>query len=129
MVIDIWFQVCVFHDFTHMCTLLQSNASYGMGVAPDIWETFLELQMKKAFSYVIFKIEERQPQVVVKMTGDTINSYDDFIPTLLENDYRCALYDFDFVTGECAEKQDFLHCLVSFIVTYLLCNSISQYLE
>ena len=60
-----------------MCTLLQSNASYGMGVAPDIWETFLELQMKKPFSYVIFKIEERQPQVVVKMTGDTINSYDD----------------------------------------------------
>ena len=61
-----------------------------MHVAPDIRETFLELQMKKAFSYVIFKIKKWQIQVVVKKTGGATNSYDDFIATLLENDYRYA---------------------------------------
>ena len=83
---------------------LQSNASSGMGVAPDIRETFLELQMKKAFRYVIFKIEEKQKQVVVEKTGATTESYDDFLACLPENDCRYALYDFDFVTGENVQK-------------------------
>ncbi|EMS61987.1 Actin-depolymerizing factor 2 [Triticum urartu] len=81
-----------------------SNASSGMGVAPDIRETFLELQMKKAFRYVIFKIEEKQKQVVVEKTGATTESYDDFLACLPENDCRYALYDFDFVTGENVQK-------------------------
>jgi cofilin len=86
------------HDF------LQSNASSGMGVAPNIRDTFLELQMKKAFRYVIFKIEEKQKQVVVEKTGATTESYDDFLASLPENDCRYALYDFDFVTGENVQK-------------------------
>lgn len=81
-----------------------SNASSGMGVAPDIRDTFLELQMKKAFRYVIFKIEEKQKQVVVEKTGATTESYDDFLASLPENDCRYALYDFDFVTGENVQK-------------------------
>ena len=40
-----------------------------MNVAPDIMETFLDLQMKKALYYVILKIEEKQKQVVVEKTG------------------------------------------------------------
>ncbi|PAN44651.2 hypothetical protein PAHAL_9G064900, partial [Panicum hallii] len=81
-----------------------SNASSGMGVAPNIRETFVELQMKKAFRYVIFKIEEKQKQVVVEKTGATTESYDDFLASLPENDCRYALYDFDFVTGENVQK-------------------------
>ncbi|KQK12910.1 hypothetical protein BRADI_1g06821v3 [Brachypodium distachyon] len=81
-----------------------SNASSGMGVAPNIRETFLELQMKKAFRYVIFKIEEKQKQVIVEKTGATTESYDDFLASLPENDCRYALYDFDFVTGENVQK-------------------------
>lgn len=75
-----------------------------MGVAPNIRETFVELQMKKAFRYVIFKIEEKQKQVVVEKTGATTESYDDFLASLPENDCRYALYDFDFVTGENVQK-------------------------
>ncbi|CAN6322407.1 unnamed protein product, partial [Urochloa humidicola] len=81
-----------------------SNASSGMGVAPNIRETFVELQMKKAYRYVIFKIEEKQKQVVVEKTGATTESYDDFLASLPENDCRYALYDFDFVTGENVQK-------------------------
>ncbi|KAG8061208.1 hypothetical protein GUJ93_ZPchr0003g16727 [Zizania palustris] len=82
----------------------KSNASSGMGVAPDIRDTFLELQMKKAFRYVIFKIEEKQKQIVVEKTGAITESYDDFLASLPENDCRYALYDFDFVTGENVQK-------------------------
>jgi len=60
--------------------------------------------MKKAFRYVIFKIEEKQKQVVVEKTGATTESYDDFLASLPENDCRYALYDFDFVTGENVQK-------------------------
>jgi cofilin len=83
---------------------MQSNASSSMGVALKIRETFVELQMKKAFRYVIFKIEEKQKQVVVEKTGATTKNYDDFLASLLENDCRYALYDFDFVTRENVQK-------------------------
>ncbi|PWZ24130.1 Actin-depolymerizing factor 2 [Zea mays] len=93
------------HDHDPMAFMRsRSNASSGMGVAPNIRETFVELQMKKAFRYVIFKIEEKQKQVVVEKTGATTESYDDFLASLPENDCRYALYDFDFVTGENVQK-------------------------
>ena len=81
-----------------------SNASSGMGVAEDCREIFLELQRKKTHRYVIFKIDEKQKQVVVEKTGAATESYDDFISSLPENDCRYAIYDFDFVTEENCQK-------------------------
>lgn len=50
-----------------------------MRVAPNIRERFVEIQIKKAFRYVIIKIEEKQKQVVVEKIGDATRSYDDFL--------------------------------------------------
>ncbi|URE07123.1 actin-depolymerizing factor [Musa troglodytarum] len=81
-----------------------SNASSGMGVAEDCKETFLELQRKKTYRYVIFTIDEKQNQVVVEKTGAATESYDDFLASLPENDCRYAIYDFDFVTEDNCQK-------------------------
>ncbi|XP_074567333.1 actin-depolymerizing factor 11-like [Curcuma longa] len=81
-----------------------SNASSGMGVAEDCKEMFRELQWKKSHRYVIFKIDEKQKQVVVEKTGKVTESYDDFTASLPENDCRYAIYDFDFVTEENCQK-------------------------
>ncbi|XP_074573630.1 actin-depolymerizing factor 11-like [Curcuma longa] len=81
-----------------------SNASSGMGVAEDCKEIFLQLQRKKTHRYVIFKIDEKQKQVVVEKTGNATESYDDFVASLPENDCRYAIYDFDFVTVENCQK-------------------------
>ncbi|PRQ28618.1 putative transcription factor bHLH family [Rosa chinensis] len=75
-----------------------------MGVAEDCCNTFLELQRKKAFRYVIFKIDEKKKEVVVEKTGGPAESYDDFTGSLPENDCRYAIYDFDFVTSENCQK-------------------------
>ncbi|KAL6185098.1 hypothetical protein ACLB2K_041233 [Fragaria x ananassa] len=80
------------------------NASSGMGVAEDCRSTFLELQRKKAFRYVVFKIDEKKKEVVVEKTGSPVESYDDFTASLPENDCRYAIYDFDFVTSENCQK-------------------------
>lgn len=80
------------------------NASSGMGVADHCRNTFLELQRKKAFRYVIFKIDEKKKEVVVEKTGGPAESYDDFTASLPENDCRYAIYDFDFVTSENCQK-------------------------
>ncbi|KAL6192061.1 hypothetical protein ACLB2K_038448 [Fragaria x ananassa] len=80
------------------------NASSGMGVAEDCRSTFLELQRKKAFRYVVFKIDEKKKEVVVEKTGSPAESYDDFTASLPENDCRFAIYDFDFVTSENCQK-------------------------
>ncbi|KAJ6796464.1 actin-depolymerizing factor-like [Iris pallida] len=81
-----------------------SNASSGMVVADQCKDTFLELQRKKAHRYVIFKINEKQKEVIVEKTGVATESYDDFLAALRENDCRYAIYDFDFVTQENCQK-------------------------
>ncbi|XP_010906282.1 actin-depolymerizing factor isoform X2 [Elaeis guineensis] len=81
-----------------------SNASSGMGVADHCKDTFLDLQRKKTHRYVIFKINEKQKEVVVEKTGGPAESYDDFMASLPENDCRYAVYDFDFVTDENCQK-------------------------
>ncbi|KAJ8504179.1 hypothetical protein OPV22_005065 [Ensete ventricosum] len=81
-----------------------SNASSGMGVAEDCKETFLELQRKKTYRYLIFNIDEKLNQVVVEKTGAATESYDDFLASLPENDCRYAIYDFDFVTEDNCQK-------------------------
>lgn len=110
--------------------LLKGNASSGMGVADHSKSTFLELQRKKVFRYVIFKIDEKKKEVLVEKTGGPAESFDDFAASLPENDCRYAVYDFDFVTSENCQKSKifFIAWLVSFAVarfrTNRLCASV-----
>ncbi|KAL4284218.1 hypothetical protein GQ457_16G029850 [Hibiscus cannabinus] len=81
-----------------------ANASSAMGVDEHSKSTFLELQRKKVFRYVIFKIDENRKEVVVEKTGGPSESYDDFTDSLPEADCRYAVYDFDFMTSENCQK-------------------------
>ncbi|KAJ0036008.1 hypothetical protein Pint_24592 [Pistacia integerrima] len=81
-----------------------TNASSGMGVAEHSKTTYMELQRKKVYRYLIFKIDEKKNEVVVEKTGGPAESYDDFTASLPENDCRYAVYDFDFVTSENCQK-------------------------
>ncbi|KAK4273046.1 hypothetical protein QN277_021517 [Acacia crassicarpa] len=84
--------------------LTRPNASSGMGVADHSKNTFMELKRKKAYRYVIFKVDEKKREVVVEKTGSPAQNYDDFTASLPENDCRYAIYDFDFVTPENCQK-------------------------
>lgn len=98
-----------------------------MGVAEHCKNTFLELQRKKAYRYVIFKIDEKKKEVVVEKTGGPAESYDDFTASMPENDCRYAIYDFDFVTSENCQKSKifFIAWLVSFVwLLFLIQNAV-----
>lgn len=75
-----------------------------MGVADHSKSTYMELQRKKVYRYVIFKIDEKKKEVVVEKTGSPAENYEDFTASLPENDCRYAVYDFDFVTPENCQK-------------------------
>ncbi|KAE8717657.1 Actin-depolymerizing factor [Hibiscus syriacus] len=75
-----------------------------MGVSEHSKSTYLELQRKKVFRYVIFKIDENRKEVVVEKTGGPSEGYDDFTDSLPEADCRYAVFDFDFVTSENCQK-------------------------
>ncbi|KAH1089242.1 hypothetical protein J1N35_016499 [Gossypium stocksii] len=81
-----------------------TNASSGMTVADHSKSTYLELQRKKVFRYMIFKIDEKKKEVVVEKTGGPSENYDDFTASLPETDCRYAVYDVDFVTSENCQK-------------------------
>ncbi|KAL6519418.1 actin depolymerizing factor, cofilin [Orobanche gracilis] len=81
-----------------------ANAASGMAVHDDCKLMFLDLKAKRTYRFIIFKIEEKQKQVVVEKVGEPNQNYDDFTASLPENECRYAVYDYDFVTAENCQK-------------------------
>ncbi|CAL5422543.1 unnamed protein product [Camellia sinensis] len=87
-------------------TGLQSvaNAASGMAVHDDCKLRFMELKTKRTYRFIVFKIEEKQKQVIVEKVGEPAQSYEDFTASLPADECRYAVYDFDFMTAENVPK-------------------------
>ncbi|PAN50317.1 hypothetical protein PAHAL_9G512000 [Panicum hallii] len=72
-----------------------ANAASGMAVDDDCKRKFLELKAKRTYRFVVFRIDEKQKQVVVERLGE---------PNLPADECRYCVYDFDFVTEEGCQK-------------------------
>ncbi|XVE52703.1 hypothetical protein DITRI_Ditri02bG0144500 [Diplodiscus trichospermus] len=81
-----------------------ANAASGMDVHDDCKLKFLELKAKRTYRFIVFKIEEKQKQVVVEKLGEPSDSYEAFTASLPADECRYAVYDFDFVTDENCQK-------------------------
>ncbi|KAM7264571.1 hypothetical protein ACFE04_002254 [Oxalis oulophora] len=66
--------------------------------------TFLELKAKRAHRFIVFKIEEKQKQVIVEKSGQPELTYDDFTASLPADECRYAVFDFDYFTDENVPK-------------------------
>nr|GMC87135.1 actin-depolymerizing factor 2 [Ipomoea batatas] len=80
-----------------MQSIFQANAASGMAVHDDCKLRFLELKAKRTHRFIVFKIEEKQKQVIVEKVGEPAQSYEDFTASLPADECRYAVYDFDFV--------------------------------
>lgn len=65
---------------------------------------FLDLKTKRTFRFVVFKIEEKQKQVIVEKLGEPAEGYEDFAASLPADECRYAVYDYDFLTPENVPK-------------------------
>ncbi|KAG6523546.1 hypothetical protein ZIOFF_013407 [Zingiber officinale] len=81
-----------------------ANAVSGMAVNDDCKLKFLELKAKRTYRFIIYKIEEKQKEILVEKLGEPNLTYEDFTASLPENECRYAIYDFDFVTEENLQK-------------------------
>ena len=63
---------------------------------------FAELKVKRNYRFIIFKIEDQE--VVVEKLGSLDETYEDFIESLLANECRYVVYDFDFIIDENCQK-------------------------
>lgn len=88
-----------------------------MAVHDDCKVTFFELKTKRTHRFIVFKIEEKQKQVVVEKVGEPTQSYEDFAESLPADECRYAVYDFDFVTEENCQKSR-----IFFISWYSKCS-------
>ncbi|MBA0793571.1 hypothetical protein Gohar_017966, partial [Gossypium harknessii] len=75
-----------------------------MAVHDDCKLKFLELKAKRTHRFIVFKIEEKQKQVIVEKLGEPTESYEDFTKCLPADECRYAVYDFDFLTAENVPK-------------------------
>ncbi|ESR38011.1 actin-depolymerizing factor 4 [Citrus sinensis] len=82
----------------------KANAASGMAVHDDCKLKFLELKAKRTYRFIVFKIEEKQKQVIVEKLGEPTQTYEDFAASLPAEECRYAVYDYDFVTAENCQK-------------------------
>lgn len=75
-----------------------------MAVHDDCKLRFLDLKAKRTYRFIVFKIEEKQKQVVVEKLGEPADSYEDFSASLPADECRYAVYDYDFMTEENVPK-------------------------
>jgi cofilin len=59
---------------------------------------------QRSYRFLVFRIDEKQKQVVVEKLGEPNLTYDDFAATLPADERRHCVYDFDFVTEEGCQK-------------------------
>ncbi|BBH06090.1 actin depolymerizing factor 1 [Prunus dulcis] len=81
-----------------------ANAASGMAVHDDCKLKFLELKAKRTYRSIVFKIEEKQKQVVVESVGEPTETYEQFAGKLPADECRYAVFDFDFLTPEGVQK-------------------------
>ncbi|BBG97937.1 actin depolymerizing factor 4 [Prunus dulcis] len=62
---------------------MQANAASGMAVHDECKLKFLELKAKRTYRFIVYKIEEKQKQVIVEKVGEPADSYEDFSASLL----------------------------------------------
>ncbi|EPS73519.1 actin-depolymerizing factor, partial [Genlisea aurea] len=81
-----------------------ANAASGMAVHDDCKLKFMELKAKRTHRFIVYKIEEKQKQVVVEKLGEPTQTYEDFTASLPAQECRYAVYDFDFLTEDNVPK-------------------------
>lgn len=112
--------------FCHvMLSYSQANAASGMAVHDECKLKFLELKAKRTYRFIVFKIEEKQKQVIVEKLGEPAQSYEDFAKSLPADECRYAVYDFDFLTPENVQKSRIFfiawYCKFLDLLNYLYC--------
>jgi len=75
-----------------------ANAVSGMAVSDECKLKFSELQRKKTFRYIVFKIDKSQ--IVVEQYGGPEATYEDFTAALPDSDCRYGVYDFEFTAED-----------------------------
>lgn len=75
-----------------------------MAVHDDCKLRFMELKAKRTYRFIVYKIEEKQKQVIVEKVGEPGQSYEDFTACLPADECRYAVYDFDYFTEENVPK-------------------------
>ncbi|KVI04942.1 actin-depolymerizing factor 2-like [Cynara cardunculus var. scolymus] len=81
-----------------------ANAASGMAVHDECKLKFMDLKAKRTFRFIIYKIEEKQKQVIVEKLGEPAETYDEFAACLPADECRYAVFDFDFMTAENVPK-------------------------
>nr|ACJ84098.1 unknown [Medicago truncatula] len=81
-----------------------ANAASGMAVHDDCKLKFMELKAKRTHRFIVYKIEEKQKQVIVEKLGEPAQGYEDFTACLPADECRYAVYDFEYLTEENVPK-------------------------
>ncbi|RDX91583.1 Actin-depolymerizing factor 2, partial [Mucuna pruriens] len=66
-----------------------------MAVHDDCKLRFLDLKARRTYRFIVYKIEEKQKQVIVEKLGEPAEGYENFTASLPADECRYAVYDFE----------------------------------
>ncbi|KAF6154130.1 hypothetical protein GIB67_016382 [Kingdonia uniflora] len=85
---------------------MKVNSASGMAVNEECGLKLLKLMAKRNYRFIVFRIEEKVPQVMVERFGEPNEGYVDFSTCLPPNECRYAVFDIDFTTeGNCQKRK------------------------
>ncbi|KAL2610494.1 hypothetical protein R1flu_029067 [Riccia fluitans] len=80
------------------------QAGIRLNVSEDAIAKYTELRMKKAYRYIIYRIDQQLQEIAVERTGAHEEEYETFKSKLPENDCRFIVYDLDYTTDDNCHK-------------------------
>ena len=84
---------------------IKMSAGSGIGVSDDVVQAYNLLKDKKTNRYLIFKLNDKNDEVVVDKLGNRDETWNNFTDSLPADHCRYAVFDFPFETKEGGSRE------------------------
>jgi len=73
---------------------------YHLSVSFFSIKQFNEMKLKKAYKFIVYKMNDELTKIIIETAGDANSTYDDFIKAIPAKECRYAVYNCEFEVGE-----------------------------
>ena len=87
-----------------------SKSNTGVNVNQAVITEFNEFKLRSKYRYMVFKLNDKNEEVVIDKTGAPGAPYSEFVASLPDNDCRYAVYNAEYSTDD-GERAKFVFFL------------------
>jgi len=85
----------------------------GVNPTDECISKFNELKLAHAYRYIIFKLNDKNTEIVVEKTGPASAKWQEFVAALPQDDCRYGVFDFEFTVEDGGAREKIVFVLWS----------------